>query len=58
MRHGLLGVLLCLLLWIPSLGMAAERYVATTGNDTTGDGSLEFPYRTTVRAFEVALLRV
>ena len=43
-------LLLVVLLLLPVPSMAATYYVATTGNDTTGDGSIGTPWRTVQKA--------
>jgi hypothetical protein len=39
---------------LPKIGMNPTYNVATTGNDTTGDGSVGAPYATIVHALQVA----
>jgi Right handed beta helix region/Protein of unknown function (DUF1565) len=58
-RTFLKGMLAALAAWVCSGRLskshaAATIYVATTGNDTTGDGSLGNPYRTIQKAHDVA----
>ena len=40
-----LAVLACCWLALSSVSLAAEYYVSTTGDDTTGSGSITSPYR-------------
>ena len=42
------------LLAMPLAGLAAERHVSTAGNDGSGDGSFQNPYRTIKRAISVS----
>lgn len=50
-------ILLCVLL-AGSGAIGATIYVATTGNDTTGNGSAETPYATITKAISVATANV
>jgi hypothetical protein len=50
-RH-ILASLLALMLILTPWVHAATYHVATNGNDTTGNGSLETPWRTTQRGFQ------
>jgi len=44
----------CLSLLFSASGLAATYYVATTGNDTTGDGSINNPYKTVQKGANMA----
>ena len=48
-------VLACSILVIALTGSATERYVATTGSDTTNNGTFGSPYKTITKAFSVAV---
>ena len=51
----LLTLCLAAVLALPAVAHAADKYVAVTGNDTTGAGTLANPYLTVAKAITVAV---